>query len=86
MHTKCRDAVDSDNTLIDTWISLFQNVNLGADSEIEDELFLTLIMGLFRDVTEHFVRIAFVDALRHFKTTVPQKKETSLTNKGTSFG
>lgn len=86
MHTKCRDAVDSDNTLIDTWISLFQNVNLGADSEIEDELFLTLIMELFRDVTEHFVRIAFVDALRHFKTTVPRKKKQTLRTKVQALG
>lgn len=86
MHTKCRDAVDSDNTLIDTWISLFQNVNLGADSEIEDELFLTLIMERFRDVTEHFVRIAFVDALRHFKTTVPRKKKQALRTKVQALG
>lgn len=86
LHTKCRDAVDSDNTLIGTWISLFQNVNLGADSEIEDELFLTLIMELFRDVTEHFVRIAFVDALRHFKTTVPRKKKQALRTKVQALG
>lgn len=86
LHTKCRDAVDSDNTLIDTWISLFQNVNLGADSEIEDELFLTLIMERFRDVTEHFVRIAFVDALRHFKTTVPRKKKQALRTKVQALG
>ncbi|XP_056007596.1 uncharacterized protein LOC130050837 [Ostrea edulis] len=86
LHTKCREAVDSDNNLIDTWISLFENINLSDDSEIEDELYLTLIMELFRDVTEHFIRIAFVDALRHFKTTVPRKKKQALRTKVQALG
>ncbi|KAK3093534.1 hypothetical protein FSP39_016902 [Pinctada imbricata] len=86
LHTKCRNAVDSDNTLIDNWISLFQNVSFTDDSEIEDELFLTLIMELFRDVTEHFIRIAFVDALHHFKISVPRKKKQALRTKVQALG
>jgi hypothetical protein len=36
------------------------------DDNIEEEIFLILVMELFKDITEHFVRIAFVDALKAF--------------------
>lgn len=71
LHTKCREAVDSNNQLVENWISLFENGDPFDNSEIhvEDEIFLTLIMELYRDITEYFIRIAFVDALRQFKMT-----------------
>lgn len=78
LHNKCRNAVDTDDSLAKKWISLFGNVD---DNEIENVIFLTLIMELFQDLTEHFVRNSFVDALRNFKRTVPRKKKQALRNK-----
>lgn len=62
--------MDTDDSLAKKWISLFGNVD---DNEIENEIFLTLIMELFQDLTEHFVRNSFVDALRNFKRTGTEK-------------
>lgn len=70
--------MDTDDSLAKKWISLFGNVD---DNEIENEICLTLIMELFHDLTEHFVRNSFVDALRNFKRTVPRKKKQVLRTK-----
>ncbi|KAJ8318222.1 hypothetical protein KUTeg_003313, partial [Tegillarca granosa] len=78
----CRNIIDSNDELIQDWISLFG----GVEDNIEDEIFLTLIMELFKDVTEHFVRVAFVDALKLFKQTVPRKKKQALRSKLTALG
>ncbi|KAJ8306390.1 hypothetical protein KUTeg_016935 [Tegillarca granosa] len=78
----CRNIIDSNDELIQDWISLFG----GVEDNIKDEIFLTLIMELFKDVTEHFVRVAFVDALKLFKQTVPRKKKQALRSKLTALG
>jgi len=78
LHHKCRYAVDNDDVLLERWIALFEIQN---DDEIEDELFLTLIMELYKDITEHFIRIAFVDSLKNFKRSVPRKKKQALRTK-----
>lgn len=44
------------------------------------------IKELFRDITEYFIRIAFVDALRQFKRTVPRKKKQALRSKVQTLG
>lgn len=73
-----RNAVDIDDSLAEKWISLFGNVD---DNEIENEIFTTLIMELYQDVTGHFVRISFVNALRNYKRTVPMKKKAGTETK-----
>ncbi|CAC5424370.1 PIF1 [Mytilus coruscus] len=70
----CRNSIDSDIELLDCWINLFGEI---VDDNVEHEIFLVLIMELFKDITEHFVRIAFVDALKSFKASVPRKKTSS---------
>jgi hypothetical protein len=37
-------------------------------------------------ITEHFVRIAFVDALKAFKASVPRKKKQALRSKIKAIG
>lgn len=69
LHNKCRNAVDTDDNVAEKWIFLFGNVD---DNEIENEIFMTLIMELFQDVTEHFVR--------NFKRTVPREKKAGTEN------
>ncbi|XP_071143980.1 uncharacterized protein [Mytilus edulis] len=83
LHNHCRNAVDNDDVLIGKWISLF---DIQDDGKIEDELFLTLIMELYRDVTEHFIRISFVDSLKYFKRTIPRKKNQALRTKIQALG
>ncbi|VDI68615.1 Hypothetical predicted protein [Mytilus galloprovincialis] len=83
LHNHCRNAVDNDDVLIGKWISLF---DIQDDGKIEDELFLTLIMELYRDVTEHFIRISFVDSLKYFKRTIPRKKKQALRTKIQALG
>jgi hypothetical protein len=86
LHTKCREAVNSNNQLDENWISLFENGDPFDNCKIEDEIFLTLIMELFRDITEYFIRIVFVDALRQFNRTVPRKKKQALRFKVQALG
>lgn len=83
LHNKCRNAVDTDDSLAEKWISLLGNVD---DNEIENETFMTLIMEHFQDVTEHFVRISFIGALRNFKRTVPREKKLALRTKIQALG
>ena len=80
----CRNSIDSDIELINTWINLFGGVV--DDDNIEEEIFLILVMELFKDITEHFVRIAFVDALKAFKASVPRKKKQALRSKIKAIG
>ncbi|MES9884335.1 MAG: hypothetical protein ABW185_26105 [Sedimenticola sp.] len=79
----CRLAVDTDDEISWKWISLFVVQN---DDAIADELFLTLVMELFRDITEYFIRIAFVDAVKKFKRSVPRKKKQALRTKIQALG
>lgn len=81
-HT-CRNAIDNNDELINQWINLFGSVN---DDNIEDEIFITLIMELWKDVTEHFIRTAFGDALNAFKASVPRKKKQALRDKVKALG
>lgn len=83
MLNSCRSTVDDSDDLINQRINLFGHVK---DDEIEDELFLTMIMELYKDVTEHFIRIAFVDSLKAFKASVPRQKKQTLRDKVKALG
>lgn len=84
LHNVCRN-VDSNMTLADEWIALFNDVEV-TDEEIDNEFFLTLIMELYRDITEHFIRISYVDALKNSKISVPLKKKQALRSKVQALG
>lgn len=56
------------------------------DEEVDNEIFLTLMMELYRDITEHFIRISYVDALKNFKRSVPRKKKQALRSKVQALG
>jgi hypothetical protein len=79
----CRNIVDSHEDILQRWFELFGNFK---DQDLEDEIFLTLVLEIFKDLTEHFIRIAFVDALKYFKSTVPRKKKQALRSKITALG
>ncbi|XP_062616249.1 uncharacterized protein LOC134277961 [Saccostrea cucullata] len=85
LHNVVRRSVDSEMTLADEWISLFNDAEVSHE-EVDDEIFITLVMELYRDVTEHFIRISFVDALRNFKRSVPRKKKQALRTKVQALG
>ena len=82
-HVTCRNIVNSDEELLESWASLFGELN---DNEIEDEIMLSIIMDLFEDVTGHFLKISIADALKKFKETVPRKKKQSLRSKLQALG
>jgi hypothetical protein len=83
IHASCRNVVDDDIDLVEKWLQLFGSID---EDDIEDEVLLTLFMELFRDVTEHFIRITLVDALKEFKRTVPRRKKQALRAKITALG
>lgn len=43
-------------------------------------------MELYRDITEHFIRISYVDALKNSKISVPLKKKQALRSKVQALG
>lgn len=45
LHNVIRRNVDSDMTLADEWLALFNNVKV-TDEEVDNEIFLTLIMDV----------------------------------------
>lgn len=49
--------------ILKMWMKLFGDFE---DPDLKDEIFLTLVLEIFKDITEHFVRLAFVDALKYF--------------------
>ena len=61
--THCRNIVDSNEDILKMWMKLFEDFE---DPDLKDEIFLTLVLEIFKDITEHFVRLAFVDALKYF--------------------
>ena len=83
MFNICRNTVDDSDDLINQWINLFGHVE---DDEIEDAIFLIMIMELYKDVTEHFIRNAFVDSLKAFKASVPRKMKQALRDKVNALG
>ncbi|MES9882103.1 MAG: hypothetical protein ABW185_14610 [Sedimenticola sp.] len=83
MHTLCRNAVDRNDHLAEHWLQLFADCR---DDSVEDEIVFTLMMELFRDVTEYFVRLAFVDTLKEFKRTIPAKKKQAIRSKVKALG
>ncbi|OWF43751.1 Protein amalgam [Mizuhopecten yessoensis] len=83
IHMMCRSAVDENGILLEKWIDLFGSID---DNEIEDEVLLTLVMDLYKDVTEHFLKISISQSLKFVKTTVPRKKKQALRAKVTASG
>lgn len=83
LHNHCRNTVYSDDALLAEWISLF---DIQDDDNFKMNFFLTLIVELYRDVTEHFIRIAFVDSLKHFKRTIQRKNKQALRTKIQALG
>ena len=79
----CRNVVDSNEDILKMWMKLFGDFE---DPDLEDEIFLTLVLEIFNDITEHFIRIAFVDALKYFKSTIPRKKKQALRSKISALG
>ena len=83
IHSHCRAAVDKESDLLSNWISLFSSEQ---EDTLENELFVDLIVELFTGVTEHFLRLAIVDALKQFKQYIPRKTKQALRAKVLALG
>ncbi|OWF43042.1 hypothetical protein KP79_PYT04964 [Mizuhopecten yessoensis] len=83
IHLNCRSAVDASDLLLDKWIDLFGEID---DTQMEDEIFLNLVMELYKDITEYFLKVSIAEALKNFKATVPRKKKQALRVKLTALG
>ena len=79
LFTICRGIVRTHEEILASWMELFEMS--AATEDIEEDIFLTLVMDLFDDITDYFIRIAFSEGLRHFKRTVPRKKKQALGTK-----
>lgn len=71
----CRQAIFHDQALLLMWNSLL-------DADEDDEILIDLHNGmcheLFCMVSEHYVRIQFVDALHRLKESIPKTKKNAL--------
>jgi hypothetical protein len=83
LHVKSRNVVDNDTDLLEKWLALFGSVD---EEDLDDEIFLNLVMELFRDITEYFIKVALVDSLKEFKKSVPRRKKQALRAKITALG
>ena len=83
IHNVCRNAVDTDDKLFEEWLNLFGTF---SDDNLKDEIFVTFVEDLYKDVTEQFIRISVVDSIKHFKATLPRKKKQALRTKVQALG
>ncbi|KAK6175464.1 hypothetical protein SNE40_013924 [Patella caerulea] len=80
-HTlKCRNMVVNENDLIDLWVGLFGEF---SDDDIDDEVFISLLLDLFGAVTKHYIKTPLVYAIKECKQNIPREK-TILEIKGDS--
>ncbi|XP_061171689.1 uncharacterized protein LOC133181165 [Saccostrea echinata] len=82
IHQFLRNKIDENYSLIQEWISICK---IPTDSDIEDEIVLQLIIELFQDISEHFIKLSLVDSLKEFKRQVPRKKKMALRSKVTAL-
>lgn len=83
IHNVCRNSVDTDDKLFEEWLNLFGTF---SDDNLKDEIFVTFVEDLYKDVTEQFIRISVVDSIKHFKATLPRKKKQALRTKVQALG
>jgi hypothetical protein len=83
IHNICRNSIDNNTDLLSCWISLFC---LEYEENFEDEIVLDLMTDLYKDVTEHFLRLSIVDSLKKFKASIPRKKRQALRTKIQALG
>ena len=75
-YTVCREKLFGDANLISRWTALFPVDNTYSD--VEKALSESLIQELYYQVTEHFIRISFVEALHNVKENMPKTKKEAL--------
>ena len=70
----------SDPVLLEIWINSFKETE---SKENEEEIFLSLLLDLFEEITDYFIRL---DAIKKFKENIPKKKKQVLRSKVTALG
>ncbi|XP_062600182.1 uncharacterized protein LOC134261804 [Saccostrea cucullata] len=80
---ECRNILLSNPDLLEVWVNLFKAPE--AD-DTEEEIFMCMLLDLFADVLNHFIKLAFVDAIKEFKDILPRKKKQALRSKVTALG
>lgn len=80
---ECRNILLSNPDMLEVWVNLFK---ASEADEIEEEIFLCMLLELFADVVNHFIKLALVDAVKEFKDIIPRKKKQALRSKVTALG
>ena len=84
LQRQIRNLMFSNQDLVDGWINLFDDTSETDDRD--DEMFMALLLDLFAEVIDHFVKLAFVDAIKEFKAMIPRKKRQALRSKVSALG
>ena len=77
--TACRDRVFGDPQLLVLWSDLFPVEDSCTDQD--NELAQALVHELYNQVSEHYLRVCFVDALHEVKEKLPKTKKQALRSK-----
>lgn len=72
----CRDVIFGAQNLKSVWLALFPEDD--TSDEIEKTLSESLVQELYEQVSEHYLRISFVDALHLIKEKLPKTKKQAL--------
>lgn len=80
---QCRNLLLGNEELLEIWLNLFQPLET---DDREDEIFMSLLLDLFADVIDYFIKLALVDAMKEFKELIPRKKKQALRSKITALG
>ena len=71
IHIESKNYILGNEKLIGQWLKLFESIEV---NDIEDEMFMILLLDLYSDVCKYFLKISLADALKTFKESVPRKK------------
>jgi rubrerythrin len=80
---QCRNLLLSNEELLEVWLNLFQSV---PTDDREEEIFTSLLLDLFAEVMDYFIKLALIDAIKEFKDQIPRKKKQALRSKVTALG
>ena len=72
----CRETIFNNDMLKAEWFKLFPKAD--SNDETEQDLSERLVLELFLQVCEHYVRISFVEALHAVKEQLPKTKKQAL--------
>lgn len=78
IHVESKNYILGNEKLTGQWLKLSESIEV---NDIEDEMFMILLLDLYSDVCKYYLKISLTAALKTFKESVARKKKQALRTK-----